>query len=250
MALVSISNSDPNPNPSDLPDPAGTSDAGVSDPNTPSPPARPDGLADDYWSDKGPAFDKITADLKDLTERRAAETARQADVPEDLAGYEIALPEDFKVPDGMKFEVNESDPLVGPAREFAKKHGLTKAGFKDLVALQLQGQQAENEATAVAVKAELAKLGTKGTQIVDALTRELQGMLGNEAANALLPMLFTAKQVRALETLAKAAKGAGLSFNASGREGGQPTDIPDEEWDAMSDSQKLAASRKLREGAR
>lgn len=242
---------DPNPNPDPKPNPTGNPPpAGGSDPSpTPGKPARPEGLGkqfDAYWSDdKGLDTAKLTSDFDALTALRAEHDSRLARVPEKLDDYEVALPEGFKLPDGFKFEIDANSPLLTPAREFAKKHNLTKDEFKELVALQAQGMVAEDAALAAAAKAERDKLGSKGQQRISAVTQFLQAKLGNDLANALLPGLFTARQVEAYEKIMDLAKGGGgAPFNGGGREPKDDQQISDEEWARMSPTQRLEYSRK------
>jgi hypothetical protein len=63
-------------------------------------------------------------------------------------------------------------------------------------------------------------------------------------------MMFTADQVKALETLSKAAAQGGLTFSAAGREGnGKADPYSDEEWARMSPGDRINAARKLQAGA-
>ena len=59
-----------------------------------------------------------------------------AQVPADPDGYELTLPEDFEHPDpGNPLEINPDDPRLPAAREFAHRHNLTQAQFRELLAL-------------------------------------------------------------------------------------------------------------------
>ncbi len=237
---------DPNPNPDPTPDPVpdpAAKPAAESDPS-PSKPVRPEGLADDYWdAEKGVVLDKLLADHKTLAEAKAEADKRAAEVPEDITAYKAELPEDFKLPEGMKFEpLPEGDPVLTAAREYAKSAGLTPKEFKGLVALQMQSAMAEEKALQEASAAERKKLGDKGQARIDAVTTFLQTRLGNDHANALVPMIFTAKQLEAYEGLIEVAKGGAPKFNQR-RDGEGEPEMSDEEWNAMSQTDKIAWSR-------
>lgn len=216
--------------------------AEASDASRTPPPERPQIVPEEFWdAEAGPKFDDIFGQFNELKAFKASRDSELAQVPDDPAGYEIGLPEGFKVPDGYTFELDPDDPIVGPARDFAKKHNLTPDGFKEMVGLLGAYQIAEHEQMQAAQEAEREKLGTKAVQRIDAVTRGLEARLGKEMAGALLPMLFTAKQVQAFEKLI-AAQPAG--FNAAGREATSKPELSDEEWDRMSSAQKIEWRRK------
>lgn len=201
---------------------------------------------DAYWvADKGLDYPKLTGDFDALRAVKAEQDSRLARVPDKIEDYEVALPADFKMPDGMKFEIDPKSPLLGPAREFAKAHNLSKDEFKSLVALQAKAMIAENEALQVAAKAEREKLGSKAQERLTAITQFLQAKLGNESANVLLPGIFTARQVEAYEKLMDLAKGGGPKFNGAGRESDTKPAMTHEEFSALSPTQQIEVGRKL-----
>lgn len=242
---------DPAPNPNPAPDPAASAsdppDGGSSNQNTL---VRPENLADDYWDgEKGVVLDKLLGDFNGLKTFKAEADSRAARVPEKPEDYEVALPEGFKLPDGFKFEVDPKDPVLAPAREFAKKVGLTPEEFKEMTGLQAQQKIAEHEALRARAAKELEALGTKGPQRVQALTSWLQATFGNEDARELMPMLFTSKQVQVFEKWMDMAKGNGApKFNGSGRDASAKQEISDEDWDKLSPTARLVRNRGLAAG--
>lgn len=230
--------------------PADPNPAAASDPSAASKPERPAGLPDDYWSDKGLVADKLAADLAELPDLRklkAEADERAAKVPAEAGDYKIELPADLAVPEGMKLEIDDTHPLAKPAREFAKKHGLSQDQFAEMVGIQAQAEIAGAAQVAEASKAEMAKLGTKAPQRLDALTNFFQARYGNEKANALLPFMFTAQQIQVLETIMGELK-AGGEYRGGGKDPNAKPEISDEDYDRMSPADKLTRARQLARG--
>lgn len=210
-------------------------------------PSRPEWLGkpfDGYWSDdKGVDSAKLTSDFEALTALKADADARAKAVPQNLEDYKVELPAEFKLPDGLKADVLKDSPLLQPAREFAKKHGLSTDAFKEMVALQAQGEIANFNALKVAAEKQKTLLGENANARVQALTTKLTSTLGPELANAILPMMFTAKQVEAVEKLLAGA--AAPKFNSNGRSLDERPKMTPAEWDALSPTQKIARGREL-----
>lgn len=214
----------------------------------PAKPDRPDGLADDFWSeDKGVDLDKLLGSYKELSEFKTAQETAAAGRPKAAADYKLELPKDFQAPEGVKVELDPDDPRLGPARELALKLGLSQDGFAEIIALDAQFKLAEQASLDEAVAKELGKLGTKGKARVEAVETWLNANLGKDSANAITPMLFTAAQVQAIEKLIQKAGGAVPNFDPSNREtaGEHDQEVSDEEYQAMTPSQRITYSRDL-----
>lgn len=186
---------------------------------------RPDGLADAYWDgDKNAVrFDAVTKDLTDLPALRDFKTAadtRAAGLPKSEADYAVTLPEGFKLPDGLKFEVDANLPLVTAARSFAKEQGLDQKQFSGLVGVFAQHLlDSEKGAAEAATKIETeqtAALGEKAAERRDAAKTWLGANLSKEAA-ALFGELLTYKDgVEGVEKFIKLATGAQARGNSNG----------------------------------
>jgi len=191
---------------------------------------RPDGLADDYWNGetKTVHFDKLVPALNELRAYKAERDSFEARLPAAADGYEIALPADFKLPDGFEFKVDPDDPMVPVVRQFALDNKLSPDALKQLVAMRASAQMAEDAALGAAAKAEMEKLGSNGPARTQAITTFLQAKLGDDLANALLPGIFTAVQVQAFEKLMELTKGSGApKFNGLGRDVNAKPEAPD-----------------------
>ncbi len=220
--------------------------APVVDPNAAVPPAkpsRPDGLPDAYWNDEtGVAFDKLVPDFTALSDLKARQDERAAAIPEKPEDYELALPEGFELPQGMEFKIDDKDPLAAEVRAWAKAQGLTKDEFKGVLALEAKRQIAEHTQLSELAAAERVKLGSQAGARLDALTAWAKATIGQEHADALLPMMFTSKQVEAFEKIMAAAKAAGPKLTTV-REGDAPPEMTEDAWNAMSPTQKIEWGR-------
>lgn len=206
---------------------------------------------DGYWTDdKGFDAEKLTTDFDAMTTLRTEHEARLAAVPENIEDYEVGLPEGFAIPDGvtLTFDKLNEDPIVKALlpeiRQFAKANNLDKNQFKGLVALKAKFDIAEHAALRDAAAKQKAALGTKAEARVGAVVTFLQGKLGNEHANALMPMMFNARQVEAFEKLVALAGGTTTPPGGGGRETVQPQAMTDAEWDKLSPTQKINYGRK------
>lgn len=222
----------------------------------PEKPVRPEWLGksfDGYWSDdKGFDGAKFDTEFTALNTLKAEAEKRAAGVPEKPEDYEVALPADFALPEGVdpkSVTFNADDPIIKELlpdiRATAKALGLDKDGFKQLVGLKMRLDLAETAMMRKAAVEQKTLLGTKAEARVTALTTFLTSKLGAEHANVLLPMMFTAKQIEAFEKLQLLASGSGAKPNGGGRETHQPEGMTESQWDALSPTQKIAKGREL-----
>lgn len=195
----------------------------ASDPNAkPAVAARPEYLDAAYWDEKAgaPKLDALAKDLGDLKTFKANEDVRRQGVPEKADGYKLTLPPDVKLPDG--FALNDNDPRLAPARALAHELGLPQEAFSKLIALDVQMKAAEHGQLQDAIKAEQTKLGANAQQRIDAVSTALSGRVGAEAAKHLIPMMATAAQVEAFESLLRSVGPA--PFKQDGRDSGAASD--------------------------
>jgi hypothetical protein len=167
--------------------------------DAPAAPVRPEGLPDDLWDDA--AGVKTDALLAKYSEAAAAEAARAADVPADVNGYELALPEGLDLPQGAEIGIDDKDPFLAEARAAAHELGLTKSQWTRFVALEAQQRAAAYKAKVDTFAAEKIKLGSNA----DARIEAVRNKLAASGAGALAESLFTAASVEAVEKLIAAA---------------------------------------------
>lgn len=208
-------------------------------------PARPDYIPENFWdADKGFKTD----DFNGLVAFKAEHDANLAQVPEKPDLYEVKLPKDFKLPDGVELPegqespINADDPRISHLREFAHANQMSQSQFEGMIALGAQMDIAERASIDAALAEQAEKLGAKGKERVSAITTWLGAKIGGELAEAVAPMIFTAKQVEAFEAMMRLNRGAVSGNPGSGRDSGK-TQLSDEEYEKMSPTEKINYAR-------
>lgn len=217
--------------PAQTPDPAAAA-AGSGETQKPE---RPDYIPENFWdAEKGFKSDDFNA----LLAFKAEHDANLAQVPETKDGYRVSLPADFKLPDGIKLpegqeiSIDESDPRIAFARDFAHSRNMSQTDFEQMLALGVQMDVAQHQSIQQELAKQAEQLGPKGKERVSAVTTWLGAKIGGELAGALAPMLFTAKQVEAFEAVMRLNRGQVPGNPGSGR-------------DAAGDSQKIQGFEKM-----
>lgn len=220
-------------------------------------PARPDWVGEQFWdADKG---EIKGADLKtafdELAAFKAGEESRRAAAPEKPDGYELKLPADIDLGEGVTFELNPDDPMFGFGREVAHAMGLDQAGFEKLLVgpfakMKVAQAQAQAKAEAEVFKAQLEQLGPKGADRQKAVETWMSAKLGPEAGVLFDGILKFKAGVETMERVMRLASGGGgPGFSQAGREVGKTVPTEDE-YAAMSPADRLVAARKAASGGR
>jgi hypothetical protein len=189
---------------------------------------------------------ELTADdLKGLMERRGLEESRKATLPKDAASYNLDLPADFKLPDGVAWQWNLNDPvltpLIGQAKEWAFANGVNQEGFSKMMSLFAASQIHEQQLINRARSAEVGKLGANAAIRVDAVTTFLRGHLGDAHAKAIQSGLHTAAQIQAFEALmTRFTNQGGGSYSGAHREVNQPERLSSEAYNKLTYTEKKA----------
>jgi hypothetical protein len=153
---------------------------------------------------------------------RAQRQIVQAGLPKDPNGYEIKLPEGFRPPEGMQFEINQDDPALAQFRAVAHKRGLDQETFSEALGIYASTKVEELRATNAAREDQLNKLGAAGPQRIDAIEKWLKSKVGDNAniAIATLKQFPVAANVEMFEGIIRAFSSQGnTGFSQSGREG-------------------------------
>lgn len=182
-------------------------------------PVRPEGLPDSYWdAEKGVKLDDLLRDHNTLVAADAARASAAARVPAKPDDYKLEFPQDFKAPDGVKFDF-ENHPAVPVIRELAHKAGWTQDDLSKNLAIYAQVQGAEIQHLSQAAAAEREKLGANGPARLDALQRFYKARYGDDGLRAIAPALVTAASVGFFEKLMDdITKGGMPAVNGRGRE--------------------------------
>lgn len=194
--------------------------------------------------------EKFAEHINAQTARLAAEDSRRLTLPQTPEAYQVALPTDFKMPEGLEFKFDDKDPLMAQARgvmhdiDQGKLSG--QEAFSKLLGLYAGVRVGEAAQVATARNAEVAKLGPTGTARVDAIGTFFKATLGDAEGQQLLSRLFTASDVQIAEKLVAkfASQGAG-GFSQQHRDVTAAGKVTPEVYEKMSYSEKKEYSAKF-----
>ena len=190
----------------------------------------------------GKDFVLTSDDIAALMTQRAENDLRRLNMPADANGYEVKLPESLKLPVELKIDAN--DPAFTDLKAWAHKRGLTQGDFSDVLGIYAQRVARDAQAFNTARAGEVAKLGTNAAARIDAVSRFVKGMVGDDLGNALLAGMATERSVRAFEKLmTKVASQGHAPFSAAHRDPGPPDKVTDEEYSRMSPGEKFDYAR-------
>ena len=186
-----------------------------------------------------------------MAARVAADDVRRLALPQNPDDYKIALPADFKPPEGIEFKFNEADPNLAQAR--AVMHDIDSGkisgqeAFSKLLGLYAGAQVASTAAINAARTAEVGKLGANGTARVTAVTTFFKSFLGEAEGAQLASRMFTARDIEIAEKLVqKVASQGGAPFRSNGREPPQPAGrVSNEEFAKMSPAARIDYARRF-----
>lgn len=199
-------------------------------------PTRPDGLADEFWNDEtGVDFASLLGQLTDLKTFKAEAEVQKTGVPETPEAYTFTAPEDLDLPEGMELNIADDDPMLVAAKTWAHQAGLPQEQFNGLAGVYLKAKAEEAKTMHTRLGEERGKLGENAKGRVDAVTTALNARIGADLTKALMPMMYTADQVKAMEALVRTGKSpAPTNTGASDKNaGGKP-------WDDMTPDEKIA----------
>lgn len=236
--------SSPTPEPSPAPEPAPSPEPAPAPEPVPQKAERPEFIPENFWdADKGFKSEDFNA----LIARDAERASRLAQVPDSPDKYEAKLPHDFKMPEGVELAegenlINPDDPRIADLREFAHANQMDQSQFENMVALGAKMDLAESGRLKEAIGQEVEKLGAKGKERIGAVKSWIASKLPGEQGEALLGVIYTAKQVEAFERLMQLNRGGVPGNPGAGREPGK-TEISDEEYDKMSPAERINYAR-------
>jgi hypothetical protein len=189
-------------------------------------------------------FEMTKAEVAQLVADKAAKDSFKLTTPNPNA-YKSEFPTDFKLPNGVTFEIDESSPALAQARELCFENGLPQAAFSKMLSTYAGIEAQKLMAFESAKKAEIAKLGSAGPARVTAVTTWMNGMLGPKGAQLAQALNHApvAATVEAFEDLMQRLSSQGQGgVTQSGRE--RPERGPsDEQYNAMSYAEKREYTR-------
>jgi hypothetical protein len=160
--------------------------------------------------------------VADALAERVERDVRRAALPRDPQGYQPTLPEAFKPPEGMEFQLNADDPALKQFRDIAHRRGLDQETFSEALGAYASIKVAEHQQMTTAREAELNKLGAAADTRIDQVATWLTAKVGDKAGVmiATLKQFPVAANVEALEGIIRAftSQGSG-NYTQGGREG-------------------------------
>src|SRR5258705_11650044 len=165
--------------------------------------------------------------------------------PRSPPDYKTELPANFEMPAGVEIKIDEGDPLLIDARNWAQGKGIDQTTFSEMVGLYATAKAKEAAQLNAAHAAEVAKMGANGTQRVTALETWLRGIVGDKLAGPMRSMMVTSDIVKGLETLQhKFSSQGAASFSQAHRTPREPQGrVSDEQWATMSPAARLDYTR-------
>ncbi len=190
--------------------------------------------------------------LNAQTARIAADESRRLALPQTPEAYKIALPADFKAPEGIDFKFDDTDPLLAQARSVMHDIDQGKLSGQDAFSKLLglyAGAQVNTEAQVQAARtAEVGKLGPTGSARVGAVTTFFKAMLGDAEGAQFASRMFTASDVQIAEKLvAKFASQGTANFSQQHRDHSVGK-VDQATYDAMSYGEKKEYAAKHSNG--
>ncbi len=179
-----------------------------------------------------------------MLQRQAQEDLRRATVPASAEAYEAKLPADLKLPGGLQFRVDASDPSLIAARNLAFAKGWSQQDFSEalgIFASHLAGQEFQ---LAERSRAELAKVGVNAPQRVDAAGKWLDGFMGTADAAPIKATIVTNSHLKFIEAVMAKLQNQGVgSFSQSHRVAPDDAKIP--HFEKLSFEQKRFAQDQI-----
>jgi hypothetical protein len=103
-------------------------------------------------------FELSGEDVATILQEKAARDLRATQIPATAEDYQGVLPDTLKLPAGMEFKVDTSEPAFNDLRAVAKKIGLTQSEFSDILAIHASREVANEAMVRTAAQAELRDL--------------------------------------------------------------------------------------------
>jgi hypothetical protein len=218
----------------------------TADPATPPKPGDPAATVVDGRLVVG-EYSLSSDDIAEIIKTRSELDARAGKVPAGPEGYELKLPETFKVPEGIDFKFDEANPDFVTLRRWAHGKGMDGDTWREMLAFYAQTQIREMQAFKAAVEKEQTALGVFGTNRITTLNQFLVGKLGAEDAQAIGTMMVSARIVHALERwAAKDSTQGAAPFSQAHRAVPEPQGrVSEEVYNKMSHGERMAYARQF-----
>jgi hypothetical protein len=179
-------------------------------------------------------------DLAGMMERQAQEDLRKATLPAAPEAYKAELPADLKLPGGVEYKFDQSNPSLVAARNWAYAKGLSQDEFSQVLGIYASHEAQQNAVLAERSRQEVAKAGVNAPQRVDAVGKWITGEMGEVDARPIRATIVTDAHLRFYEKMMNKISSQGAaSFSQSHRAAPDTNPIPG--YEGMSFEQRRYA---------
>jgi hypothetical protein len=185
-------------------------------------------------------FETSEAELAAMLDRQAKDDLRAATVPPTPNDYKLELSPDAKLPGGVEYKFNASDPSLAALKNWAHAKGFDQSTLSEMLTIYATHEAQQNAALAEISRAEITKAGVNAPQRVDAIGRWIRGEVGDADAKPILATMVTDAHLRFFEKMQQRTTSQGAaSFSTSHRVPADDKAIPG--YENMSFAQKRYA---------
>ncbi|WP_156163322.1 hypothetical protein [Bradyrhizobium sp. LTSP857] len=157
-------------------------------------------------------------ELAAMMDRQAQDDLRKATIPPTPADYKLQISPDAKLPGGVEFKFDASDPSLTAAKNWAHSKGLDQGAFSEMLTLYASHVAQQQAALAEVSRAEIAKAGVNAPQRVDAIGKWIRAEVGDADARPILATMVTDAHLRFFEKMQhRVTSQGGASFSQSHR---------------------------------
>jgi hypothetical protein len=185
-------------------------------------------------------YEVSEAELASMMDRQAQEDLKKATLPAAPEAYKAELPADLKLPGGVEYKFDQSNPSLVAARNWAHAKGMSQQDFSEVLAIYATHEATQNAMLAERSRAEVAKAGVNAPQRVDAVSRFITAEMGEADAAPIRATIVTDAHLRFYEKMMNKISSQGAaSFSQSHRVAPDANGIPG--YDGMSFEQRRYA---------
>jgi hypothetical protein len=185
-------------------------------------------------------YEVSEAELAGMMDRQAQDDLKKLTLPASPEAYKAELPADLKLPGGVEYKFDQSNPSLVAARNWAHAKGLSQDEFSQVLGIYASHEATQNAALAERSRAEIAKAGVNAPQRVDAVTKWIIGEMGEVDSKPIRATIVTDAHLRFYERLMQKVSSQGAaSFSQSHRAAPETNPIPG--YDKMTFEQRREA---------
>ena len=185
-------------------------------------------------------YEVSEAELGAMMDRQAQEDLKKATLPAAPEAYKAELPADLKLPGGVEYKFDQSNPSLVAARNMAHSMGLSQDQFSQILGVYASHEATQNAMLAERSRQEVAKAGVNAPQRVDAVSRFITAEMGEADAAPIRATIVTDAHLRFYEKMMNKISSQGAaSFSQSHRTAPDANGIPG--YDGMSFEQRRYA---------